>query len=253
MPERQRDARFSWPPGVRAALSFSFDDARPSQLDVALPILDSKGVKATFYILPDAVEKRLEDWRACASGGHEIGNHTMTHPCSANFSWSRSNALEDYTLARIETEILDADARIQSLLGVKPRTFAYPCGQKFVGRGEATVSYVPLVAGRFVVGRGAYDEQPNAPDVFDLAQAFGHDADHPTLAEQKARVDRASAAGGWLILFAHDVAAPAAPHAMGTDVLEGLIDYARSGGVWLDTVAAVGEYVARQQSRQRRS
>ena len=222
----------------------------PSQLDVALPILDARGVKATFYVLTGEVEKRLDGWRAAVARGHEIGNHTLTHPCSANFSWSRGNALEDYTLARIESEIVDADARIETLLGVKPRTFAYPCGQKFVGRGAETASYVPLVAGRFVAARGAYDEQPNAPDVFDLAQAFGHDADHPTLDEQRARLDRAIAAGGWIILFAHDVAAPGTPHAMGTDVLEGVIDYARGNGIWLDTVAAIGAYIAARRLRQ---
>jgi peptidoglycan/xylan/chitin deacetylase (PgdA/CDA1 family) len=235
---------------MRAALSFTFDDARASQLDVAIPILDARGFKATFSVSLDGVEKRLDGWRQVVAGGHEVGNHTMSHPCSANFAWSRGNALEDYTLARIEAEIVEADARIEALLGVKPRTFAYPCGQKFVGRGEKTVSYVPLVAARYVVGRGAYDEQPNAPDVFDLAQAFGHDADHPTLSEQKARLDRAVAAGGWTILFAHDVAPPGtSAYAMGTDVLEGMIDYARSlGCVWVDTVAAIGEYIKGRQA-----
>lgn len=237
---------FSWPEGVRGALSLSFDDARASQLDVALPILDAHGVKATFYVSPDGVEPRLDRWRAVAASGHEIGNHTMTHPCSANFVWSQGNALEDYSLDDIEAEILRADLFIEESLGVKPRTFAYPCGQKSVGRGESVKSYVPLVAGRYVVGRGAYDEQPNAPGLFDPAQAFGHDADHPTLAEQRARLDRAAAEGGWFILFAHDVAAPGTPHAMGTDVLEGVIRYARDLGLWVDTVLAIGEYVRSQ-------
>jgi len=239
---------FMWPAPFRAALSLTFDDARASQLDVALPILDANGVKATFYVSIDPMEKRLADWRAVVAAGHEIGNHTMTHPCSVNFAWSRGNALEDYTLARIEKEITDADAAIESLLGVRPRTFAYPCGQKFVGRGEDTVSYVPFVAKRFVAGRGAYDEQPNAPDAFDLAQAFGHDADHPTLSEQKARLDRALDCGGWIILFAHDVAAPNTPHAFATDVLEGVIDYARDSGFWIGTVAAIGEYIRNTRS-----
>jgi peptidoglycan-N-acetylglucosamine deacetylase len=240
---------FPWPAGARAALSFSFDDARQSQLDVALPILDSRRVKATFYVSFEGLEARLDDWRAVAAGGHEIGNHTMSHPCSTNFVWSRGNALEDYDLARIEKEIVGADTRIEALLGVRPRTFAYPCGQKLVGRGEATASYVPIVARRFVVGRGAYDEQPNAPDTFDLAQAFGHDADHPTLAEQMARLDRALAAGGWIILFAHDVAAPGTAHAMGTDVLEGVIDYARGRGIWIDTVVAIGHYIKKAKDK----
>jgi peptidoglycan-N-acetylglucosamine deacetylase len=244
-----REKGFSWPAGVRGALSLSFDDARPSQLDVALPILAARGVKATFYVSPDVVEKRLDGWRAAVSAGHEIGNHTLSHPCSGNFAFSRGNALEDYSLERIEAEIVGADERIEALLGVRPRTFAYPCGQKFVGRGQDVASYVPIVARRFVVGRGAYDEQPNAPGLFDLAQAFGHDADHPTLADQRARLDRAVNEGGWIILFAHDVAAPGTPHALGTDVMEGILDYAaKLGTLWIDTVATIGDYIARMET-----
>ncbi len=243
-----KGSSFSWPAGVHAALSLTFDDARASQLDVAIPILDARGAKATFYVSPEPMEKRLDGWRAALAAGHEIGNHTLSHPCSANFSWSRGNALEDYTLARIEAEIDGASERIEALLGVTPRTFAYPCGQKFVGRGKAVASYVPLVATRFIAARGAYDEQPNAVDVFDLAQAFGLDADHQTLAEQKARLDRALEIGGWIILFAHEVAPAGTPNAMPADVLEGVIDYARSRGFRIDSVAAIAEYVARNRA-----
>ena len=37
-----------WPEGKTAALSLTFDDARLSQVDQGLPLLDSYGVKATF-------------------------------------------------------------------------------------------------------------------------------------------------------------------------------------------------------------
>ena len=69
--------------------SLTFDDGRDSQVDVGLPLLYSFGVKATFYPLPEAVGERLEGWKAAAAAGHEIGNHTVGHPSTGNFSWAR--------------------------------------------------------------------------------------------------------------------------------------------------------------------
>ena len=92
---------FSWPAGKRAAISLTFDDARFSQIDNGLPLLDEYGTKATFYVLIRPLEERLSDWKKAAANGHEIGNHTMTHPCSGNFPFARERALENYTLEKM--------------------------------------------------------------------------------------------------------------------------------------------------------
>ncbi len=39
-----------WPGSYRAAVSLSFDDGLRSQLEVAVPILDRAGLRATFYL-----------------------------------------------------------------------------------------------------------------------------------------------------------------------------------------------------------
>src|SRR5437016_1452750 len=98
---------FTWPGGARAAVSLSFDDARPSQAERGIPLLDRLGMRATFFVSPERVLDPAP-WKRAAQAGHEIGNHSMTHPCSGNFPWSRDNALEDYTLERMEKELLDA-------------------------------------------------------------------------------------------------------------------------------------------------
>lgn len=67
----------------RVAVSLTFDDARDSQLEVLVPMLDTYGLRATFYVLPEPVSRRQPDWQAVVQAGHEIGNHTVTHPCSA--------------------------------------------------------------------------------------------------------------------------------------------------------------------------
>lgn len=241
------DTPFTWPTGIRCAVSITLDDARPSQLDRAIPLLDARGVRATFYVSLNNVERRAAEWRQVAARGHEIGNHTLTHPCSGNFAWSRHNALEDYTLARMEEEMDGADARILALLGVRPRTFAYPCGQTFVGRGAEARSYVPLVATRYLAGRGFQAEAPNDPAFCDLAQAGAMDADNRPFEQYRAWLERAAETGGWLILAGHEVG-EAAFQTVRADALAALCDYVRdpANGVWCDTVEAVASHVATQ-------
>ena len=56
---KTRTMRERWFPGrAKAAVSVTFDDARPSQLDRGIPILDRHGVRGTFYVLPRRVAKR---------------------------------------------------------------------------------------------------------------------------------------------------------------------------------------------------
>jgi peptidoglycan-N-acetylglucosamine deacetylase len=243
----------TWPDGRRAALSITFDDARPSQLDTGLPILAAHGLRATCYVLPGPVGERLADWRAAVAAGHEIGNHSLSHPCSGNFPFSRNNALEDYTPARIERDILAANAEVERLLGTSPASFAYPCGQRTVGRGGRARSYVPVVARHFVVGRGFRDEIPNDPDRCDLAQITGIEMDGAAPDTLRALVDEAVAAGAWLVLCAHGVGPPAR-QTVPADSLTALAAHARdrAGVLWTDTVAAIGTHLAARRAPARR-
>jgi peptidoglycan/xylan/chitin deacetylase (PgdA/CDA1 family) len=60
---------FRWPAGKRAAISLTFDDARVSQIDAGIPLLERCGVKATFYVSPSAMPRTpptacgLTPWR----------------------------------------------------------------------------------------------------------------------------------------------------------------------------------------------
>jgi peptidoglycan-N-acetylglucosamine deacetylase len=238
---------FHWPEGKRVAVSLSFDDARASQVDVGLSLFDTNGVKVTFYVNPRSLEKRLDGWKKAAAKGHEIGNHSSSHPCTGNFLWSRDHALENYTLAMMEQEMDGANADTERLLGVKPTTFAYPCGEKFIGRGAATVSYVPLVAKRFRAGRGFRDEAANDPVFCDFAQVLGVDSDGMSLEEMKKAVLTAAKSGGWLVLAGHEIG-KAGNQTTEAAVLEPFLKYANdpANGIWLDTVDTIARYIQTQ-------
>ena len=236
-----------WPDGKRVAVSLSFDDARLSQMDVGLPLFDRYGAKVTFVVNPPNMQKRLEAWKTAVAHGHEIGNHTTTHPCSGNFAWSRDNALENYTPAMIEQQMDGANAEILRLVGVKAVTFAYPCGQKFIGRGVAAQSYVPLVARRFLVGRGFRDEAANDPLFCDLSQVYGVESDGMSFDQMKAAVVAASQQGSWLVFAGHEIGV-SGPQTTLVSSLEQFLKYAQdpANGVWLGTVEKVATYIRAQ-------
>jgi peptidoglycan-N-acetylglucosamine deacetylase len=238
---------FSWPQGTRAAVSLTFDDARPSQADVGLPILDESGIRATFYVTPSRVPERHSAWKDAVAAGHEIGNHSMRHPCTGNFPWSREKALEDYSLEKMAAELDEASAEIRRLLGVQAVTYAYPCGQKYVGRGTGVRSYVPLVAERFLAGRGWRDEGANDPAYCDPAQLMTMELDGLTFEQLKALVDAAAEKGFWLVLCGHEIG-PEGRQTVRTDTLRAFCEYARDpqNGLWVDTVANITRYVLEQ-------
>jgi len=227
------------------AISLSFDDARPSQVDVGVPLFDSYGVKATFYVTPSRVEERLSEWRKAVATGHEIGNHSVRHPCSGNFPWAREKALEDYTLAQMDAELEQANEQVVKMLNVRPVTFAYPCGQKFVGRGKDVRSYVSLVAARFLAGRGWRDEGANDPVFCDLAQLMAMELDGLSFAQLKDLIDAAAERGFWLVLCGHEIG-EGGRQTTRIETLRAFCEYARDpeNGIWVDTVANVARYVS---------
>jgi peptidoglycan/xylan/chitin deacetylase (PgdA/CDA1 family) len=234
---------FQWPDNKPAALSLSFDDARHSQPDAGIPFLNKLEVKATFYVLSSAYTQRLEAWKAALKAGHEIAHHTKTHPCTGNYAFARNKALEDYTLTKMAEDLDTATDEIQSTFGIKPVSFAYPCGQKFVGRGANTQSYVPLIAKRFVTGRGYLDEAANDPTICDLSALMGSGLDNLTSPQMKAQLDAAIKDHRWLIFAGHEMGNTNRNQMTNLDSLAELIAYAKSSNVWLDTVANIGQYV----------
>ena len=243
----QTAAAFAWPDGKRAAVSLSFDDARESQLDQGLSVLAETGTKVTFYLTANNLGTRAADWRKAAAAGHELGNHSTVHPCSGNFAWSRARALEDFTLDRMRQELNDATRAIEAATGVRPVTFAYPCGQTFVGRGRGVASYVPLVSELFISGRLWLSEAPNDPTYVDLAQLFGYPMDDVDFSGLEPIVRDAIDRGQWLVLAGHDIGTIPGKQVTRVEMLRALTRYLHASDrhVWVDAVGAVATYVQR--------
>ncbi|MEZ4700996.1 MAG: polysaccharide deacetylase family protein [Rhodothermales bacterium] len=246
-PERPR---ITWPDGIQAAVSLSFDDARYSQVDVGTAVLDKHGYKATFYLVPSRAAERLDGWKAAVAAGHEIGNHSINHPCTGNFVWISDNALEAYSMDRMRGELVETNRLIEEMLGVSPVSFAYPCGMTFIGRGRNTQSYVPLIDELFLTGRGWLDEGPNDPLRADMAQLLGMEMDGKEFDAIEDLIDFAKTYNSWLVLAGHEIGS-SGKQTTHVTMLEDLMTYAAdpANGIWLAPVGEVARYVIAQRGR----
>ncbi len=244
---QQSTSTFTWPEGKKMAISLSFDDARESQVLAGTSLLDEYGVKATFFVVPSTVEKQLAGWKKAVANGHEIGNHSLTHPCTGNFPWSRDNALENYSLKQMRSNLIACNKQLEILLQVKAEVFAYPCGQKFVGRGKATKSYVPVVADLFLLGRGWKDEAPNDPRYGNFAQLTGMEMDGKNFDEILPLIQGSTEKGLWLVLAGHEMG-ESGEQTTRLSMLKELMEYAKdpANGIWIAPMGTVAKYINQQ-------
>lgn len=143
---------FVWPEGRKAAVSLAYDDALDSQLDNAIPALDKVGLKGSFYLQlsHDPVRKRMAEWRAAAANGHELGNHTLFHQCSASLpgrEWVEPQRnLDTTTAAQMKDQVILANIMLNAIDGKRERTMTVPCGDVMA----AGQNYVELIESEFV-------------------------------------------------------------------------------------------------------
>ena len=158
--------------GKPCAVVLTYDDALNVHLDNVVPILDSLGFKGTFYISGffPSFRQRVRDWVSAAGEGHELGNHTLFHPCDGTVpgrDWVRPEYdLSLYTVGRIADEIAMANTLLEALDGKHTRTFAYPCGEMRAGDS----SYVDEIRKEFPGARGVGErlEQIDSVNLYDV-------------------------------------------------------------------------------------
>jgi peptidoglycan/xylan/chitin deacetylase (PgdA/CDA1 family) len=109
-------------PRDRRAVALTFDDGPCESTARILEVLARYNVRATFFQCGANVERMPAVAREVAAAGHEIGNHTHTHPM-----------LPFRPTASIEDEISRAQRAIEIHTGVTPRWFRAPFGVRWFG------------------------------------------------------------------------------------------------------------------------
>jgi peptidoglycan-N-acetylglucosamine deacetylase len=236
-----------YPNNLTAAISLTYDDGAHQLLDIAIPDLDTAGLRGTFFnqtgpSCPTWASRRAE-WKQAHDRGHELGNHTVRHPCSNQHDWIKPDrALEGYTLESIEAELLEASRDIADCTGVPTRSYAYTCGEDFVS--PQHVSYREVVRRHFVIARGVSDRSTVAiPGAIDATYvpSFGvpPETNAQTLIDY---VELAIIRGGWGVFCFHGIGGG---HRLNVsrEAHQRLLDHiqSRADVLWCDTFGNVGD------------
>ncbi|MCL4402814.1 MAG: polysaccharide deacetylase family protein, partial [Acidobacteria bacterium] len=109
-------------PRDRAAVALTFDDGPSETTPYLLDLLARHGARATFFQCGANVERLPAVAHAVSAAGHEIGNHSHTHPY---FHFQNG--------AFLENELARAQQAIAAAAGVTPVLMRAPFGVRWFG------------------------------------------------------------------------------------------------------------------------
>ena len=98
-------------------IALTFDDGPGPYTAHLLDILDQYGAKATFFLIGSKVSARANTLRRMQSRGHQLGNHSWSHP-----------ELPKLSVDQIAGEIDRTNEAIRQATGVKPSILRPPYG-----------------------------------------------------------------------------------------------------------------------------
>jgi len=217
-------------------VSLTFDDGYYSAYSKAIPILDAAGIKSTFYVITTLVGDTVDGYvtqaqlQALYKNGHEIGNHTRTHP-----------ALSTVSSTQLSSETSGAQQDLQGW-GYNPTTFAYPYDDY---GGSSTSAVVDAVRASGVRGArdsdyGGYNNSTTFPLLLD-SMPSEYDLGTDNITTVTGWIQQAVANKMWVIILWHRVdetdpntGAPN-PISVPSSVIQGVVNYIVQNGVHVVT------------------
>lgn len=140
-------SQIQWPEGKKAAVILTYDDGLKSHFNVVMPQLEAHNFRGTFFLYGQVVkEEDIPEWRAASIKGHELGNHSLFHPClsqTTDQSAGPCHSLECYTVKDMLIEIDIMNNFLFAIDGKKEHAYAYPCAQCTAGGEDYSI---PLLA-----------------------------------------------------------------------------------------------------------
>ena len=198
------NAQFKWPEGKKAAVVFTYDDGLECHLDVAVPQLEEFGFKGTFFCTGNSksLYNRLDEWREITQKGHELGNHTLFHPCDGKKQdWVKPEYdLNKYTHEQIIAELGTANTLLKAIDGKTERTFGYTCSDYVAGGVDFTGDVKNLFSAARCDG-----PVPQSMLDYNVYKTPSWGVDSPTADELIAYVEQAKEKGTIAVFMFHSV------------------------------------------------
>ena len=210
----------------RPMITFSFDDAPATATRDGARVLESRGIRGTYYFSanlagqsgPMGVYAKADDARRLAEAGHEIACHTFTH-----LDCGQANG-------RAILDDVDRNAEALKAWGAPPaESFAYPYG-------DLSTAAKRALGGRYrtlrTVQAGMVEDGADANQL----PSVGIEGPEGEAAAMR-WLDRAADRKAWLILYTHDVATAPSPWGCTPEALAHIADAAGARGFDIVTAA----------------
>ena len=243
----QSDQRWK---GKKCAVVLTYDDAINQHLDNAIPVLDSLGLKATFYVtaFSQSMQTRLSEWRKLAMNGHELGNHTLYHPCigGKGREWvSPEYDMNNYTVRRMVDETRMTNLFLQALDGKTKRTFAFTCGDMKIGDS----SFINGMKKDFVAARAVRNEMHKINEI-DLYNVDCYLVNNHNFEQMKEWVDKAVQTTSLLVILFHGVGGGNSLD-VSLQAHSDILKYIKQNekNIWIAPMLEVAEYIKSQTAK----
>jgi peptidoglycan/xylan/chitin deacetylase (PgdA/CDA1 family) len=239
-----------WPDHKKAVIILTYDDALNSQLDIAIPQLDSAKLTGTFFLMGNLNSETIPKWRTVSNKGYELANHSIYHPCLVLPPKDHPTINDGYTVYSMVREIGVMNSFLFAIDGKTSRSYAYPCTETTI-KGE---SYVDALrkSGFAKYARIGGDENAVVTDFKNLdpllVPSWGM-AGNKTGEELIAFVKKAEQCGGMGVFMFHGIGGDylttsAAAH-------RELLDYLKKNKdkIWVATFQQAMDYISQQANK----
>ena len=206
-------------------VTLSFDDSWLSQYTTALPIVEAAGIKATFYLTTEPIQKFWSGFMTTAQvkdlvvRGHEIGGHTVTH-----------NNLTNLSSSKVTQELVNSKNYLQNLTGASVTALAYPYGAY-----SNTVKNAAKNAG-YTTARSVEEDTLNLPTTDKLVLKGLIPELNTPMSQVKAAIDEAKAKKQWLIIGLHEINNSGDQYSNTPAQLQEIVNYITSTGIKTVTI-----------------
>lgn len=212
--------------GHTGAASFTYDDARSSQIPNLLPQLDALGLKATFFIAVTGTggdfEARKSAWIQAAKNGHELANHTKNHvnvPADPNAA---------SVISEMATYLRGLDPVVEAV------TFAYPNCNVNGKTGVGSENFVARGCGQTTYSWGS---QPS-----DWMNVQGLILTPTSVSTAISMLGTAKSNNAWVTTIVHDVKDNPDSYSLTPADNKKMLDAAVSNKLWIATFEDVAAY-----------
>ena len=237
--------KFNWPENKKAAVCLTFDDGLDCHLDKVIPLLDSFNIKATFFCTGNSasIHNRIPEWRKIVENGHELGNHSLFHPCDGRiYDWVKPEYdLSKYSREQLKTELYTANTLLNAIDGKTERTFSYTCSEY---KTEGDTSFVDIVKQLFFAARAGGGIIPSTMSNIDIHFMPSWSVNNNTGNELINYVEKAKADGTIAIFMFHSVGGGYLNTSI--EALNELLNYLNDNenDYWVDNFYNVTKYIS---------